>query len=158
MNAHDLYLEATRRGLRLEPAGDKLAVRPKGKCPPDFANKLREHKVELLVWLGRSPCPGWRAVPPFGLPINPNMPRPALENRERVIAYVLRQGCDRPGSLTAWLVRRETAYYDGPGRSWDCALHAYAAARDAACWQLNRSEGDVWQFLSAFDECGQNLA
>ena len=51
MNAHDLYLEATRRGLMLEPAGDKLAVRPKGKCPPDFANVLRAHKGELLSWL-----------------------------------------------------------------------------------------------------------
>jgi hypothetical protein len=46
--AHDIYLEATRRGLRLEPAGDKLAVIPKGKCPPDFINVLRHHKRELL--------------------------------------------------------------------------------------------------------------
>lgn len=51
MNAHDLYLEATRRGLRLEPAGDKLAVIPKGKCPSDFANVLRAHKGELMSWL-----------------------------------------------------------------------------------------------------------
>jgi hypothetical protein len=91
------------------------------------------------------------------MPLNPAMPRPTPENRERVIAYLLRQGCDRPGALTAWLVRRETAYYDGPGRQWDCALHAYAAARDAACWQLNRGEGDVWQMLSAIEECSQNL-
>lgn len=48
MNAHDLYMEATRRGLRLEPAGDKLAVIPKGRCPPDFADVLRRHKHELL--------------------------------------------------------------------------------------------------------------
>jgi hypothetical protein len=51
MTAHDLYLEATRRGLRLELAGDKLAVIPKGKCPPDFANVLRAHRGELLDWL-----------------------------------------------------------------------------------------------------------
>lgn len=48
---HDLYIEATQRGLRLEPAGDKLAVIPKGKCPPDFADTLRRHKRELLDWL-----------------------------------------------------------------------------------------------------------
>jgi hypothetical protein len=48
---HDLYIEATRRGLKLEPAGDKLAVIPKGKCPPDFAQVLRRHKRELLDWL-----------------------------------------------------------------------------------------------------------
>jgi hypothetical protein len=47
----DIYIEATRRGLRLEPAGDKLAVIPKGKCPPGFADILREHKRELLDWL-----------------------------------------------------------------------------------------------------------
>jgi hypothetical protein len=49
--ARDIYIEATRRGLRLEPAGDKLAVIPKGKCPSDFADILREHKRELLDWL-----------------------------------------------------------------------------------------------------------
>jgi hypothetical protein len=48
---HEIYLEAARRGLRLEPAGDKLAVIPKGRCPPDFADVLRQHKGELLDWL-----------------------------------------------------------------------------------------------------------
>jgi hypothetical protein len=47
----DIYTEATRRGLRLEPAGEMLAVIPKGKCPPDFVAVLREHKRELLDWL-----------------------------------------------------------------------------------------------------------
>ena len=61
---------------------------------------------------------------------------------------MLRQGCDRPGVLTAWLGRRETAYYDGPGRHWDCGLICYAAARDTACWQLSRTESEVWQFLN----------
>jgi hypothetical protein len=28
-----------------------LAVVPKGHCPPDFADLLRAHKVELLDWL-----------------------------------------------------------------------------------------------------------
>ncbi|MBI4328197.1 MAG: hypothetical protein HY674_23455 [Chloroflexi bacterium] len=52
MTANDLFLEATRRGLRLEPRGDKLAVLPGDRCPPDFANVLRAHKGELLSWLG----------------------------------------------------------------------------------------------------------
>ncbi len=51
MTAFELVKEATRRGLRLEPRGDKLAVMPKGKCPPDFADLLRENKRELLDWL-----------------------------------------------------------------------------------------------------------
>ena len=153
MTAPELYQEARRRGLRLEPAGDKLAVYPKGGvCPPEFADALRAHKAELLDWLSRPPCPGWQAVPPIALPLNPVMPCPTAENRERVIAYLLRQGCNRPGLLTAWLARRESAYYDGLGRKWDCALHAYAAARDAACWQLQRSEQEIWELLLSFDE------
>lgn len=51
MTPRDLCLEATRRGLRLEPAGDNLAVYPRGRCPPDFADTLRQHKAELLNWL-----------------------------------------------------------------------------------------------------------
>jgi hypothetical protein len=35
---------------------------------------------------------------------------------------------------------------------WDCALHAYAAARDAACWQLNIDEAGLWLTLEAFAE------
>lgn len=45
---HEIYLEAARRGLRLEPRENKLAVIPKGKCPPDFAAVLLQHKFELL--------------------------------------------------------------------------------------------------------------
>ena len=153
MTPRDVILEARKRGLQIAAAGDRLAVYPKGHCPPDFADLLRAHKAELLNWLSRSPCPGWQAVPPDNLPLDPAMPRPTPHDRERVIGYMLRQGCNQPGPLTAWLVRRECAYYDGPGRHWDCALHAYAASRDAACWQLNRSERDLWQLLSAFDEC-----
>lgn len=152
-----LFDRAAELGLRLERRGDKLAVIPKGKCPPDFADVLREHKRELLDWLSRAPCPGWQAAPPDSLPLNPSVPQPAPHDRERLIAYLLRQGCDRPCQLAAWLVRRECAYYDGPGRHWDCALHAYAAARDAACWQLNRSESDVWELLAGFDKTMERM-
>lgn len=48
MTAQELYVEAGKRGLRLEPAGDKLAVIPGNRCPPDFADVLRQHKGELL--------------------------------------------------------------------------------------------------------------
>jgi hypothetical protein len=152
MTALEIYAEAAKRGLRLEPAGERLAVFPKGQCPPEFAETLRQHKAELLDWLNRTLCPGWQALPPENLPLNPNMPRPGPHYRERVIAYMLRQVCDQPSPLTAWLMRRECDYYDGPGRHWDCALHAYAAARDAACWQLNRDERVVWNLLDSTAE------
>lgn len=48
MTAQHLCLEASRRGLRLEPRGSMLAVIPAHLCPPDFADELRAHKRELL--------------------------------------------------------------------------------------------------------------
>lgn len=148
----DLYRRAQSLGLHVESDGNDLLVKPGSKCPPDFAAMLREHKAELLQWLNTPPCPGWQSIPPDNLPLNSIMPRPTPENREKVISYMLRQGCDRPGVLASWLARRECAYYDGPGRRWDCAAHAYAAARDAACHQLNRSESEVWTLVAGFDE------
>ena len=51
MNTTELCREATRRGLRLEPRGDKLAVIPAHRCPREFADVLRQHKRELLALL-----------------------------------------------------------------------------------------------------------
>ena len=150
MTAPALFHEARRRGLRLEPHGDKLAVIPANLCPPDFAAVLRQHKGELLDWLNRPPCPGWQAVPPDTLPLDAVEPRPTPHERQQVIDYLLRQGAGRP--LAAWLVRRESDYYDGPGRKWDCAAFAYAAARDCSCWQLNRSEREVRELLADFTD------
>lgn len=48
MTPMELCQEAARRGLRLEPRGDKLAVIPADRVPPDFAETLRQHKRELL--------------------------------------------------------------------------------------------------------------
>jgi hypothetical protein len=43
-----LLREASRWGLRIERRGDALAVMPKGKCPPEFKELLRQHKAEIL--------------------------------------------------------------------------------------------------------------
>jgi hypothetical protein len=48
MTATEIYQEAVRRGLRLEPRGNKLVVIPGDRVPPDFADTLRQHKGELL--------------------------------------------------------------------------------------------------------------
>jgi hypothetical protein len=56
MTAQDLFHEASRRGLRLEPRGDKLAVIPGDRVPPDFADVLRQHKRELMDWLETRAC------------------------------------------------------------------------------------------------------
>jgi hypothetical protein len=46
--APEIYQCAARLGLTLEARGDKLAVIPAQRCPPDFADVLRQHKRELL--------------------------------------------------------------------------------------------------------------
>jgi hypothetical protein len=51
MSPPELCHEATLRGLRLEPWGDKLAVIPASRCPAEFAATLRSHKDEILCWL-----------------------------------------------------------------------------------------------------------
>src|SRR5262245_34992516 len=42
-------------------------------------------------------------------------------------------------------------------KKWDCGVIAYAAARDAACYQLNRTERGVWELLASFDESKRRL-
>jgi hypothetical protein len=36
-------------------------------------------------------------------------------------------------------------------------LQSYAAARDAACWQLDRTEPAVWSLLTGIESCYQDL-
>jgi hypothetical protein len=68
LNIAEVINEATRRGLRLERRGEFLAVRPKGACPPDFADVLRAHKAGILSLLegraaGLAPdCQPWLHV------------------------------------------------------------------------------------------------
>jgi hypothetical protein len=68
LEPNEIYQEATRRGLRLIPRGDKLEVNPKSRLTPEFTDVLREHKEELLAFLEvcnhRSPldCAPWLHV------------------------------------------------------------------------------------------------
>ena len=157
MNVRQIYDRARELGFRLEPrSGGRLAVIPGDNVPPDLVDALKAHKGELLAWLS-PPCPGWQAVPPSDLPLVRRRPDPRPQDRERVIAYLRRQAADRPGRLSAWLVKRESDYFAGPGRKWDCGFLAYAAARDAGCWQLNRSESELWEFLAATHEIAHRL-
>jgi hypothetical protein len=68
MTPPELCHEAARRGLRLERRGDMLAVIPAKRCPPEFADTLRQHKREILSLLegqaaGLAPdCAPWLHV------------------------------------------------------------------------------------------------
>ena len=61
----ELCERAAACGLRLEIRGDKIAVIPANKCPPEFAEELRFNKGPLLSFLqaskaGLSPdCRPW---------------------------------------------------------------------------------------------------
>jgi hypothetical protein len=148
VNLAELLDKAQALGLRLEPRGDRLAVTPADRVSAEFAQQLREHKAELLRWL-HPRCPGWRTVPPTGLPLATAYPRPSALDARRIVGFVVRQiGVDiGKGSLCAWCLARECEYQSN--FLWPDALCCYAAARDAACWQLARTEAGVWVFLRA---------
>jgi hypothetical protein len=151
-DVNSILSRAAELGLTLEVEGSRIAISPRRSCPADFLEEIRKHKLELMTLLSPNPpCPGWQAVPPNDLPLNPTTPRPTTARREAVISYLFRQAATC-GPLARWLIQRENDYYDGPGRSWDCGTITYAAARDAAGWQLHRSEGVVWEFLEACAE------
>lgn len=150
MKPLDLFRQAQALGLRLE-VEQRLAVFGES-CPPDFAAVLTEHKAALVEWLANPPCPGWQAVPPRDLLLDPERPEPTPEQRARLMDYLLRQGAGRPGALSDWLACREAAYVAGPGREWDAALVAYAAARDAVCWQLKRDVEEACELLGGCEE------
>lgn len=147
MTPHDIYLQARQHGLQIEATddGQHLDIQPKGKCPPEFMDILRQHKPALIAWLRAGPCPGWGVIPLDDLPLVQTEPRPQAFRREIIIGYILRQPRE---PVYRWIVQRESAYFNGPGRRWDCASHAYAAARDLACWQTARSEADLVELLS----------
>ena len=143
MTANEVYQEATRRGIHLRPKGDKLQVYPANKCPEELLSTIRKHKAELITFLDNPP--GCDAVPPDDLPLVPEMPTPSAEDRELMLNSAFMWTGDK--RILEWLVRREAEYFDGPGGSWDCNKHAYAAARDLRSWQLRRSEKDVLRVL-----------
>lgn len=155
MTPHDLFLEAVQRGLQLGTVKGVLSVRPKGKCPDDLMTLLREHKVALVEWLDSPPCPGWQAVPPHNLPLDPATPEPTPEQRARLMDYLLRQGAGQSGALADWLAIRKGEYAAGPGREWNSALVAYAAARDVVCWQLKRDVEEACDLLAGCEEAAK---
>ena len=154
MIAADLLQRARGLGLQLEPrAAGGLAIRPASKLPPDLAADLSCHKAEVISLLNS--CRGWQSVPPSDLPLVALKPNPTTEQRELVIAYQSRQ-CGKL-ELREWLTNRKAAYYSTIAKTWDCGLLAYAAARDAACWQLDRTETEVWDILEGIESCVEDL-
>ncbi|MGA2686377.1 MAG: hypothetical protein ABSF51_15160 [Verrucomicrobiota bacterium] len=159
MTAADLLKWARGLGLQLEPrAGGGLAVRPATKLPSDLADALRRHKTGIISLLADSSVSlrkEWQSVPPLDLPLVPLKPTPTPARRELVIAFLSRQCSDR--QLREWLTRRKAAYLETTFKTWDSSLLTYAAARDAACWQLDRTEAEVWSLLEGIESCVEDI-
>lgn len=154
MTLLDLVRQAETLGLKLEPRGDgKLRVTPAQRCPPEFAQLLRDHKEPLLAWLKQPPCPGWQSAPPVHVPLNPLPPRPTPTNARLIMDFIVRQIGNEPNALCEWCLRRELAYWET--YRWPDQICSYAAARDAACWQLGRGEEATRELLEAFEEVGR---
>jgi hypothetical protein len=49
----DVFQQAAERGLHLKAVGNDLHINPARCCPPDFAQRLRERKPQLLALLSR---------------------------------------------------------------------------------------------------------
>jgi hypothetical protein len=154
MTPVELYRHARSIGLDMDVDGDRLLVWPAGKVPADLLPVLREHKPALIAWLAEHHRKGWGSVPPEDLPLNPAMPRPNPRDRTTVLGFAMRQAHT---DLLRWIVRRESAYYDGPGQHWDCAVHAYAAARDLAVWQLNEPETEAIKTIEGMEDTAESM-
>jgi len=87
------------------------------------------------------------SVPPSDLPLVKGLPLPSEAEAKAVIDYEFKKAGEKPGPLMAWLVKRENAYFEGCGKHWGFHLHTYAAARDAACWQLGLTEAALLKRL-----------
>jgi hypothetical protein len=148
VTAEQLYRHAMRRGLQLRAAdGNRIGITPAHRLTPDFAEQLRAHKTELLRWLTNSGSRGWQSALPATLRLTAGHPMPNQADARRVMDYIISQIGDRPGPLCEWCLERENAYW--ATYNWPFDVCAYAAARDAACWQLQRTEQQLWEFLDA---------
>jgi hypothetical protein len=144
----DLYLDVRREGADVTTNGTHLEVRPKGRITPELRARLIENKPAMIAWLTAPPCPGWQAVPPDDLPTDPYT---ALSRQDAmlVVDYLVRQA-GRPGRLAAWVMNRQGAYFDAGVR--EPQAQTELACRDAACWQLRRSEREVVETLLCLRE------
>lgn len=74
------------------------------------------------------------AIPPDNLPLRSDIPRATPTEMTRDIDQVFAAAGRGPSELAAWVMRRETAYFDGPGRMWTFRAICYAACRDWMAW------------------------
>jgi hypothetical protein len=52
---------------------------------------------------------------------------------------------------------RIEGYFNGVGKDWTRLIVEYAVARDAACWQLNKTEPALLEQLQIFEEVAGSM-
>jgi len=55
------------------------------------------------------------------------------------------------------MTRRRSVYFEAGAKTWASGLLNYAVARDATCWQLDRTEAEVWSLLEGIESCLEDL-
>lgn len=73
-------------------------------------------------------------LPPDNLILRTDRPNASVGQRQSVVSGVFNLGPGLPCPLYAWVLRREQAYFDGPGVEWSHEEITYAACRDYDVW------------------------
>lgn len=163
MTVAELIQHVGNLGFQLEPRPNGiLAVIPASKLPAELADELRHHKTDIIRLLAEAVAmvparKGWGAVPPEKLELVTFKPYPTPVNHDLITAYVSRQCVNGNRELRDWLTRRRAAYIGLTAGTWSASLITYAVARDAACWQLDRTEAEVWDLLEGIESCVEDL-
>ena len=150
---HNLYLEVRQQGGELTTDGVRLLLQPPGKIDADLKARLIRNKPALIQWLQTPPSPGWGEVPPETLAVDPKSTL-AADDLDVLVDYMVRQA-NRPCPLAAWLLKREGTYFDAGVR--DPRRQCRLASRDAATWQLNRSEQDAVALIHDLAEAAVDI-
>lgn len=73
-------------------------------------------------------------LPPDNLTLRTERPTPMPSERVATVQSVFALGAGVPCPVYAWVLRREDAYFAGPGQGWPWELLCYAACRDFLSW------------------------
>jgi len=89
-----LLAELVRRGIELQPHGDRLRYRPKAAMTPELAERVKAHQPELLAALAAGRAPVGEQFQGGDMQIGHQRPALAvLKSNEHVVP----QGHDQPG-------------------------------------------------------------
>ena len=149
MSPEALFRLGIASGVTLEASGGDLLATPASAVSGTLLEALRSGKAELLAWLGRAACPGWRSVPPDDLPMREAGLRLTVHQRELLLDFTRRQTRGEPGDLARWLILRADQHFNA-GKALRFA--DTAAALDLAAWQLNLAPAETIAALEAFEE------